>query len=437
MQIKSFVAINLISRTADTIGDKDSDSIQTTMDSIDPELRGAAAAAVAEEEDAKQPEAQVTKTSVDIYIYPTEQQRRQEQQQQQAIDANRNELERVSQQVSQSLATEGLPYFSGPLADPTTAAPSTYQPLNFTPHEARRRPRSCESCRGLKVKCEPTIEGSCKRCVKAGRECLYTESSGRRKKKQDNKVAELEKKVSGLTAALLAQRGAETSDGLAFEESIISQHTSPKIEPLNGKRKRTEIEEDYNQSPIPAAKHQFMSSGSPEVRAQAIHTTQLHSLANESITKEFCATLKSLDAWVSQHIKSSNSEISSSRRDSGANGTSSKIESDSPTDATAASKKNAPTAPMGRTPLDLLSQVASNEKPSSSSSNQNQWYSPYANASQDTSGYYNQKNHEGNNSSVSNVDSHDLDQLLRREFAERGSLVMNFLSSFLLGSSVP
>ncbi|KAK8020266.1 hypothetical protein PG990_005404 [Apiospora arundinis] len=74
-----------------------------------------------------------------------------------------------------------------------------------------KRPRACEACRGLKVKCEPdpaNLEGPCKRCAKAGRNCVVTQPTRKRQKKTDSRVAELEKKIDALTASLQATRGA-------------------------------------------------------------------------------------------------------------------------------------------------------------------------------------------------------------------------------------
>ncbi|KAA8913397.1 hypothetical protein FN846DRAFT_902878 [Sphaerosporella brunnea] len=75
-----------------------------------------------------------------------------------------------------------------------------------------KRPRACESCRGLKVKCEPNDPavptGTCRRCARANRECIFTQPTRKRQKKSDSKVAELEKKIDALTASLEATREA-------------------------------------------------------------------------------------------------------------------------------------------------------------------------------------------------------------------------------------
>ena len=87
-----------------------------------------------------------------------------------------------------------------------------------------KRPRACEACRQLKVKCQPDEndpDGSCKRCAKAKRACVITAPSRKRQKKTDSRVAELEKKIDALTASLAARGGSE-SDGV--HEHPIHQH---------------------------------------------------------------------------------------------------------------------------------------------------------------------------------------------------------------------
>jgi hypothetical protein len=77
-----------------------------------------------------------------------------------------------------------------------------------------KRPRACEACRQLKVRCEPDNDhpnGSCRRCAKAGRTCVVTAPTRKRQKKTDSRVAELEKKIDALTASLQASRGTETN----------------------------------------------------------------------------------------------------------------------------------------------------------------------------------------------------------------------------------
>jgi len=59
------------------------------------------------------------------------------------------------------------------------------------------------------VRCEPDAEnptGTCRRCAKAHRECIFTAPTRKRQKRTDSRVAELEKKIDKLTASLNAQR---------------------------------------------------------------------------------------------------------------------------------------------------------------------------------------------------------------------------------------
>ncbi|KXT05266.1 hypothetical protein AC578_8351 [Pseudocercospora eumusae] len=76
---------------------------------------------------------------------------------------------------------------------------------NAAPGEDPKRPRACEACRGLKVRCDQDPahpELPCRRCAKAGRQCIITAPSRKRQKKADSRVAELEKKLDALTAVL-------------------------------------------------------------------------------------------------------------------------------------------------------------------------------------------------------------------------------------------
>ncbi|KAL9615382.1 MAG: hypothetical protein Q9167_000210 [Letrouitia subvulpina] len=93
-----------------------------------------------------------------------------------------------------------------------------------------KRPRACEACRGLKVRCEPdAIKGTCRRCAKAGRQCIVTAPSRKRQKKTDSRVAELEKKIDALTASLhatKAQAMSESEDESPEEQDL--EYKSPR-----------------------------------------------------------------------------------------------------------------------------------------------------------------------------------------------------------------
>jgi len=80
--------------------------------------------------------------------------------------------------------------------------------ISGDPNDPKKQ-RACESCRGLKVRCEADAanpDGPCRRCAKAGRNCVVTQPTRKRQKKTDNRVAELEKKIDALTASLQATR---------------------------------------------------------------------------------------------------------------------------------------------------------------------------------------------------------------------------------------
>lgn len=77
-----------------------------------------------------------------------------------------------------------------------------------------KRPRACEACRSLKVRCVPDpAKGSCRRCAKAGRQCVITLPSRKRQKKTDTRVAELERKIDALTASLQTSKSDSQSEG--------------------------------------------------------------------------------------------------------------------------------------------------------------------------------------------------------------------------------
>ncbi|KIW69857.1 hypothetical protein PV04_02180 [Phialophora macrospora] len=104
------------------------------------------------------------------------------------------------------------------------------QSPSANPHDPNdiKRPRACEACRQLKVKCEPDDNhptGSCKRCAKANRQCIVTAPSRKRQKKTDSRVAELEKKIDALTATLAARGGAEAD--LTVDPSMSVTHAPP------------------------------------------------------------------------------------------------------------------------------------------------------------------------------------------------------------------
>ncbi|KAJ5810662.1 uncharacterized protein N7503_002880 [Penicillium pulvis] len=84
------------------------------------------------------------------------------------------------------------------------------------PVEEIKRPRACEPCRQLKVRCDPNPsdpDGACKRCAKARRQCIVTAPTRKRQKKTDSRVTELERKIDALTATLQASHQSQLAVG--------------------------------------------------------------------------------------------------------------------------------------------------------------------------------------------------------------------------------
>ena len=110
-------------------------------------------------------------------------------------------------------------------------APPTSGEVGF--NNDTKRPRACEACRGLKVRCEPDPgTGPCKRCRKANRKCVITAPSRKRQKKTDSRVAELERKIDALTASLHATKEGNLSGS---EDDGYVDVDTPHIESLDGR----------------------------------------------------------------------------------------------------------------------------------------------------------------------------------------------------------
>ncbi|KAL4791345.1 hypothetical protein BDV19DRAFT_393208 [Aspergillus venezuelensis] len=119
--------------------------------------------------------------------------------------ANGNPHEHPNAQAGPS-HSYGEPSFAPFRVSPQQPADANVDPND--PNADAKRPRACESCRSLKVRCEPdpNPEEPCKRCAKAGRSCIVTMPSRKRQKKTDSRVTELERKIDVLTASLQASQ---------------------------------------------------------------------------------------------------------------------------------------------------------------------------------------------------------------------------------------
>lgn len=145
------------------------------------------------------------------------------------------ELQRMSQGVhfhaAYAQAPTNAPAPPFPASSATHALPDDHSGDHDNPGADPKKARACEACRGLKVRCEPVAEdpdGACKRCAKAGRNCIITQPTRKRQKKTDNRVAELEKKIDALTATLSATKAGQAGTSLsAHPEAATGYYGAP------------------------------------------------------------------------------------------------------------------------------------------------------------------------------------------------------------------
>ena len=85
-----------------------------------------------------------------------------------------------------------------------------------------KRPRACDICHSLKIKCELGSTGGpgpCDRCMRLGKDCTITPP-----KSQKDRVAELEAQVAALTKLLEGQKlEAQSADPSLNESSSLSK----------------------------------------------------------------------------------------------------------------------------------------------------------------------------------------------------------------------
>lgn len=176
-------------------------------------------------------------------------------------------------QSSLQNAPPGHPYYNvHQEARPQIQSPSLQLQLHsatsFSPgagdQDIPKRPRACEACRGLKVRCdfEGDLSEICKRCSKANRECVVTAPNRRRPKKTDTRVADLEKRIDDLTASLEEQKrqsagGKRLASESGFEDNVFYNGGVPEFhaEPVRKKQKSNYGAEDNSNG--------FMQHGLP------------------------------------------------------------------------------------------------------------------------------------------------------------------------------
>ena len=137
---------------------------------------------------------------------------------------------------------------------------------SLTDQNETKRPRACEACRNLKVRCEPDPAGGiCKRCAKANRCCVITAPSRKRQKKTDSRVAELERKIDALTQNLKSTKednasgsddyldGGETKNKIGHKGGLSSHQmaTNSRSPEAGQKRALSEYQQDISNSHYP------------------------------------------------------------------------------------------------------------------------------------------------------------------------------------------
>jgi Fungal Zn(2)-Cys(6) binuclear cluster domain len=161
-------------------------------------------------------------------------------------------------------------YSSTQHQEPSGSPYDVQGPQNPSDLNDLKRPRACEACRQLKVRCEtddnsPT--GSCRRCAKANRQCIITAPSRKRQKKTDSRVAELERKIDALTATLHAQRGPGLGSGDITIDPAIAQAQMAELEHQRGQLYNQQLWPDRNRD---SQGHRESNSLSSPVMAEGV-----------------------------------------------------------------------------------------------------------------------------------------------------------------------
>ncbi|KAF2644489.1 hypothetical protein P280DRAFT_487086 [Massarina eburnea CBS 473.64] len=132
-----------------------------------------------------------------------------------------------------------------------------------------KRPRACDSCRGLKVRCDQArLDLPCKRCAKANRTCITTPPTRKRQKKADSRVAELERKIDALTATLHAQK--EVPPELRHHTGIPlhGQEASPYQPGPEGVYRASSLVHDWSDTPPQQAHYEAPPGYAPAQNPQ-------------------------------------------------------------------------------------------------------------------------------------------------------------------------
>lgn len=108
--------------------------------------------------------------------------------------------------------------------------------------EKLRRPRACENCRALKVKCLPSDSadpgGPCARCARFNKECVVNNARRKRRPKTRSKIAELEEKLEMLSRGLQVSEASAAAAGAPQGQPMIHQPLQPQPQPQQQQQKQ-------------------------------------------------------------------------------------------------------------------------------------------------------------------------------------------------------
>ncbi|KAK9494614.1 hypothetical protein V1508DRAFT_382223 [Lipomyces doorenjongii] len=149
-----------------------------------------------------------------------------------------------AQTIRSSIAAQGTSDES-PGANPTSNA-----------NDDHKRSRACDHCRALKVRCVPHDEtdpaGTCYRCYKSSRQCVFTVNPRKRQKRTDTRVADLEKKLDELTARLAASKG-QQGENTPAEREVVTPRMAHVPPPSDNGQLSVQTESDgQNAPPVPS-----------------------------------------------------------------------------------------------------------------------------------------------------------------------------------------
>lgn len=189
--------------------------------------------------------------------------------------------------------------------------------LPFGQSDPDKRVRACDSCRGLKVRCnfDEGREGPCKRCTKAARPCVVSEPTQRKQKRADPRVVSLEKRIDDLMAALKTQPAAPQTafavQSLASPSDYPPNMPDPNGAVLHGfepahKRRRTDVDgpgglgtaHDTSQDPLNDTREVYSTARQAEYH-QPPSLRQTSDVSHASTRQPAQDFMTSIDALVS------------------------------------------------------------------------------------------------------------------------------------------